>query len=896
MTLLLSDRQLQARRAAAAGPLAPLASSLAGELPALRERELYFPTQKALLSREGGRCPRDGAMLDFDPFSPHAHRCPVCGEVYVGDLHDRFWIYWYQLWLAERAVHAATFVALGDTGFAPLARAILDGYARRYDTYPNVDNVLGPTRLFFSTYLESIWLLQICIAIDLLDRFDPDLTARVRDQIIEPSRGIIASYDEGASNRQVWNDAALLAAARVLGDARAAESAVHGRSGVVAHLSEGLLPDGTWYEGENYHLFAHRGLWYGVTMAERAGLELPRALVERFQRGFAAPLLTALPDYTLPSRRDSQYAISLRQWRIAEHFELGLARADDPLLIGALARLYGDSVPRRDTGRRSSAADVERNAPASALSRADLSWRALLFALPVLPTLEPDSPASVLLDHQGIAVFRRDRGGGYVALDYGHSGGGHGHPDRLNLLLADGSTRWLDDYGTGSYVERSLHWYRSTLAHNAPLVDGRSQARVNGILLAHDERGACGWASALARGIAPDVDVERTIVVMPAYAIDIVRWRAERTVAVDLPLHVDAQVVSGAGALEDAALRGGSGAEDGFAFVHDTNVQRVHAADVVHARAAETDRQLDVWAVTSADCEWWRAAAPGAPGRGEHAFRLLRASAPSGEYRLVWSWRDEVAGVELGEPIRVHLRDGTVHEHRRDAAGWHVTLIAGTARSTIDLGGVCDTEPFGSEYENTDKPHRRVPLPVPTTVILGEPHYRRSEQTWTDAGMPTARVSLDWRADGLHVAIDVPRSDRTFAADAPVNRYDNEPPDINGDGVQLYVETAAGTSAWLLVPRADGGVRARPIEHWTTPAKIRAEWHPTATGYGMEIVLPFTGTERPVALDVIVNEMPAGRERRRGQLVLSGARGEFVYLRGDRHEPSRLLALQLPDA
>ena len=33
----------------------------------------------------------------------------------------------------------------------------------------------------------------------------------------------------------------------------------------------------------------------------------------------------------------------------------------------------------------------------------------------------------------------------YVALDYGHSGGGHGHPDRLNLLLVDGATRWLDD-------------------------------------------------------------------------------------------------------------------------------------------------------------------------------------------------------------------------------------------------------------------------------------------------------------------------------------------------------------------------------------------------------------------------------------------------------------------
>jgi len=83
--------------------------------------------------------------------------------------------------------------------------------------YRNVDNVLGPTRLFFSTYLESIWLLQICVATDLVAPLDRALADRVRDRIIEPSRAIIAEYDEGASNRQVWNDVALLAAARLVG-------------------------------------------------------------------------------------------------------------------------------------------------------------------------------------------------------------------------------------------------------------------------------------------------------------------------------------------------------------------------------------------------------------------------------------------------------------------------------------------------------------------------------------------------------------------------------------------------------------------------------------------------------------------------------------------------------
>jgi hypothetical protein len=471
MSLLLSDDALIARRSVATGSLKPLALSLASDLEPLLSGEIFFPSEKALLSREGGRCANDGTLLAFDPFEPHVHVCPRCAAQYRGDLHYRFWIYWYQLWLAERAVHAATLARLEvDERFTRLAAMILGGYAERYLKYPNVDNVLGPARLFFSTYLESIWLLQISIATDLIAPLDPSLADRVRDRIIAPSRAIISEFDEGGSNRQVWNDAALLAAARVLGDNASIDHIVFGSSGLVEQLSTGLLADGTWYEGDNYHLFSHRGLWYGVTLAERAGLELPRELLERFQRGFSTVFATALPDLTFPSRRDSQYAVSLRQWRIAEHVELGLARRVDDELIGALERLYRDDISRHDTGRRVSSADAERNGPASSLTRADLSWRALLCARPELPLLKPTAPRSVLMERQGLAVFRRNDGRVYVALDYGHSGGGHGHPDRLNLLLVDRSTRWLDDPGTGSYVEDTLHWYRSTLAHNAPLV------------------------------------------------------------------------------------------------------------------------------------------------------------------------------------------------------------------------------------------------------------------------------------------------------------------------------------------------------------------------------------------------------------------------------------------
>ena len=108
MTLLLSAQALVDRRVVVAGALEPLARSLAADLKPVLSRPLYVPEQKALLSRDGGAA-RATERCSTSTHSRRTHIvCPRCGEVYSGgELHDRFWIYWYQLWLAERAVHAA---------------------------------------------------------------------------------------------------------------------------------------------------------------------------------------------------------------------------------------------------------------------------------------------------------------------------------------------------------------------------------------------------------------------------------------------------------------------------------------------------------------------------------------------------------------------------------------------------------------------------------------------------------------------------------------------------------------------------------------------------------------------------------------------------------------------
>ena len=898
MSLLISDEALAARSAALRSPgasLAPLAASLSGDLRAAVERPIEVPSAKALLSRDGGRCPDHGVPLEFDPFAPHDHRCPVDGTVWRGERHDLWWLMGYQLWLAERAVHAATLAALGiDASLASFAAQVLEAYSDRYLAYPNRDNVLGPSRPFFSTYLESIWLLQIAIALDLLETagMAADLGARVRERIIEPSTALIASFDEGGSNRQVWNDAALIAGGILLGASRMAQRAIASPSGVLAQLSHGLLSDGTWYEGENYHLFAHRGLWYGVTMMERIGVPIPPSLGDRFAEAFATPLLSALPDFTFPSRRDSQYAVSLRQWRFAESCELGLARRDDRRLAGALWTLYdGGGAPRGRSDRWRSTAESERREPATSLGRADLGWRSLLLARETLPPLEAAPTKSALVAGQGLAVFRRDAGRTYLALDYGHAGGGHGHPDRLNVLLARGDDRWLDDMGTGSYVDPSLHWYRSTLAHNAPLVDGRSQPAADGTLRAYDERGGVGWVDAAYDAPNGSARLRRSLVAMPDYAVDRLTWHSEEPAQIDLPVHLEATVREVAPFVA-GVLSGGDATTDGFGFVHDAEM-----TNLVGGRIAtlERDGTRAAYLLVSADAELWRATAPAAPGLGERRMFVVRTRGMSGTITTVWNWSGHVATVRSdGEALVVALEDGSVHSHRLEDDEWHVAFEASGAQSSVALGGRAAAA--ARDERPAAKPPPAEALPVPTApdapllFELGHDAYRQSEDSWAEAGSPGATVRVRVEDDQLAIAIEVRKSPVVFRAPGAVDpRLDNEYPDIHSDGVQLHIWTDAASAplAWLAVPvESSSEVRIHVPDGARRDVHLAASWRRTSLGYTMELRLPVAafeaGGEGEITMQVVVNDMAPGRERRRGQLVVSGGAGEWVYLRGDR--------------
>ncbi|MGZ8398775.1 MAG: heparinase II/III domain-containing protein, partial [Gemmatimonadales bacterium] len=680
---MLTAEELEQRRSEidAAPELSALLQRLVERAAPVLERMPPVPQSKALLTADGGVCPDDGTRLEFDPWSPNTHRCSRCGKQFTGERHDRAWSHYQHLWLAERAAHLATVaVFAGHEAAAGRANQLLQAYSG-YLEYPNRDNVLGPSRLFFSTYLESVWIGNYLAAAMLLREGGllDDASAEVVALVADEAANLIGEFDEGLSNRQTWHNAALASIAVWFEDEELASRVVEGGNGVVTHLLRGFGEDGMWYEGDNYHLFALRGQLLAMWWARKAGVDLlaDPVLAERLGLALRAPATTALPDSTFPARKDSRFGVSLAQPMYLELWEIGLARVGGAEqhsdLWSWLRRLYQSPAPKAQTFD-SYLHEAGEPTPAPVRARSDLSWWALLELVPSLPSEAPPwSPGNVFVEGQGLAVLRQ--GDRYASLEAGTSGGGHGHPDRLNLVVHANGEYWLPDFGTGSYVARDLFWYRSTLAHNAPRLDGVSQPPGDAACDNYEQRGEWVWVRARYG------EMVRTLVSGPSYLIDVVElWSSEDHV-LELPWHLSGQVeVKPAGNWVPAELHD--------EFVSD--VERFVPASgeplVLHARGAKATLSVRI----ASDAELLRAVAPSAPGTEPAPFFLLRARGRN--LRLV-----SVLESTPGQPVVRAVRAGTgvievettagVDRHLATVEGWDIQgpeeslRLAGNRRS-----------------------------------------------------------------------------------------------------------------------------------------------------------------------------------------------------------------------
>jgi hypothetical protein len=915
----------RARLIAGAPQLRELLAHLRRRAQPLQERLPLIPEQKALLSVNGGRCPDDGTPLTFDPWSPAEHRCSRCGKSWRGERHDRHWARFQHLWLASSAAQLATLVAVGtseDRWCAARAREILAAYAERYWRYPNRDNLLGPSRLFFSTYLESLWLCSYLAAATLLRAAAEldDATARGVHQVAEEAAALIGEYDEMFSNRQTWNDAALTAVAVWFEDEALAQRAIEGETGLIEHLVRGYGRDGLWFEGENYHLFALRGMLTGISWAQIAGVDFcaDDRLAARLHAALRAPGITALPDGTYPARKDARYGVSLAQPAHLELWEVGLARLtaagrECGDLVAWLDRLYALPAPPISLmDAYLVEPGVAPSSSAAGFRTSLLSWWSLLEMLPELPAaVEPWRPGSVLLESQGLAILRRaDR---YASLECGTYGGGHGHPDRLHLTLYANGVHWLPDPGTGEYVTRDLFWYRSTLAHNAPLLDRASQTPGNATCECFEDAGEWAWV----RGRFGDLS--RMVATGPDYIVDVLDLSGRDEHVLGLPWHI-----AGRGGVETKGRW-----EPGDLVAESvTTVERFipDAPGPIVLRHGAPGADLTLFLVF--DGELLEAEGPGLPGSGERArFYLARARGRNVRIVAVIEPHRDGAVVRTvrtrGDVVEVETRAG-IDRHRFSLTEWTVEQHDQPA---LTLRGVQHLEPPFTPLLELDPPLAvaapafRVGSTPPLDGTLEgfevaeplelslEDQYRRSEDAYPGPEDFSARAYAAWDESSLYLAIDVTKPDVCLRpSTAPPLLLDNEPDDIHSDGLQVYVapmsavdhDQAAAPAGYLIVPQSEGrAVRASATSdaNGAVPERVHGGWRRTESGYCVTVAIPWPSDVRPhaggrVRFDVIVNEMLPGRERRVGQLVWSGG-GGWVWLRGDRQDPSRLGVLEL---
>lgn len=903
---MVTTEDLERRRGEIAGSmdLQALHARLRTRASPILTRLSRIPTGKALLSVDGGVCPTDGAPLIFDPLSDGTHRCPTCGSSYGGERHEGWWAKYQHLWLAERAAELATLAAVGDDGAsAARARDILGRYGERYLQYPNRDNVLGPSRLFFSTYLESIWILNYLSAAWLLREAGAldDPTARAVHQVADEAANLIGEFDEGFSNRQVWNNAALTAIAVWFEDEDLARRAIESETGLVAQL-RGFRGDGMWYEGENYHLFALRGLLTGVTWARHAGVEFfgGTKLGGALERALLAPARSALPDLTFPARKDSRYGVSLAQPMYLDTWEVALGLSELSSIERWLGALYR-TTPQAQQLFESYLHDAPLPAtpPPGAPSRQGLSWWSLLSMPPALSTeLEPWLTESTLLEDQGFAVLRdRDR---YVGLECGPRGGGHGHPDRLNLTVHADGVHWLPDFGTGTYVRRDLFWYRSTLAHNAPRIDGASQPSWDARCEAFEVAGVWAWT----RGRVDHLS--RTVIAGPAYVLDIVEFQASESHRCELPWHL-----AGGGEVRTPGRWEPADLTDEFTSGVERFIPAVEGPIVIEHAQGEARLALHL----AFSGELLRAQGPGVPGAVAPAtFYLCRAEGRSA--RLVTALSSgAVRGIRVtGDMVDVEI-DGATDRHRPQLEEWRIETAQGTVVLRGQRQAAEPLRPFLHLEASRDSlgAALRVAAPPPldgslTGFDLSEPlpldiedQYRRGEEPFSGPEDFSAMAYAGWDDEALYLAVEVTKPDLLFRpADAPALQFDNEPDDIHSDGLQVYLRVPEQDRVlgYLIVPEDEGALRVRRAgETEGRPDQIRGGWQRTGAGYRVTLAItPGDGARWHVGarlgFDLLVNEMVPGRQRRAGQLVWSGG-GGWVWLQGDRQGAERLGALDL---
>jgi hypothetical protein len=178
---------------------------------------------------------------------------------------------------------------------------------------------------------------------------------------------------------------------------------------------------------------------------------------------------------------------------------------------------------------------------------------------------------SVLMKSAGFAMLRA--GGTAAAVRFGMHGGGHGHPDKLNLVsFAFGRNLGLDPGSINYGVPLHTEWYRTTIAHNTVSVDEQLQGNADGTLAGWTVKDGETTLAAQADKVYPGVSLKRTVRLSANRIEDRFECASEAEHTYDWAFHVPGKLTT---SLKMETQSGPLGKERGYQ--HITGVARASA-------------------------------------------------------------------------------------------------------------------------------------------------------------------------------------------------------------------------------------------------------------------------------------------------------------------------------
>lgn len=641
-------------------------------------------------------CSRDNGHLIFDPYKPNDHVCSVCGMNYKDEPFQRAWICHYHSWLSQMGtILGIVYLIDGDESYAKALKEMLLDYVKYYVDYPNNDNELGPTKVFQSTYMESVWATYLSGAYDMVRHskcFTGDERTVIENDLFRISANVILDYDEKMNNRQAFNNAALCSIGLLVDDKKLVDYSLNGIHGFVTHMNESVLEDGLWYEGDNYHFATVPSIVNIAEVCRHNGINL----YEKEFNGhtvkmlFEAPLMSLQPDLTFPSRKDSRYANHIAQRWYAGLYELAYSRYRESSFARMLKIIYSHNETD-DFTPPSAAGIMDIFKPE--LSRRDrLDWRGFLNATPDLGS-ETGLPFinSINMSGTGLAVLRKNDSLTYASLDYGKYGGGHGHPDRLNLNYFTNGRRWLADWGTGNYYFDHLKWYRSTIGHNTIGVDGKAHLPADGVCTIFEETSAVSITAGKVSEIAPGVDMSRTILLLnDGLLFDFMSVDSKESHQYHYTLHSFGELVLGEEKLEPVKLNG-----ENYNFIKDTF--KYSTGDSFISKFDNKDASFIIHTIGEENTTLYKGKAYGPPDQIPTLFPVLIVERNGRAVDFASVMEDNEAGHEPRvqnfkkadeNTFVIECKNGIKYEIKKTGEGWIILIYDRDKLSSLHSFGL----------------------------------------------------------------------------------------------------------------------------------------------------------------------------------------------------------------